>query len=104
MTNPTPQRILATPMGDNDANAATIRDYLVALLLELWREEGNFSGKNPFGNDGWQYEVYGALYDAGLIEGRREYGDLTIDAEAADDLIDSAIRSLGQPKQTEPGS
>ena len=44
------QRVLNLPMQDNDAGAATIRDYLVALVREVWRERDGFSGKRPFGN------------------------------------------------------
>lgn len=90
-------QILSTPLGDNDAGAATVRDYLVALLVELWREEEGFSGKRPFGNSGWAYEVYGPLVNAGLIAGTiDEDGYATdIDVQAADERIIAAIQSLG---------
>lgn len=45
--------ILDTPMQENDADAATIRDYLKALLLRLWEQGEGFDGKRPFGNSGW---------------------------------------------------
>lgn len=53
--------VLAAPMQDNDAKATTIGGYLRRLLSDLWREEECFSGKSPFGNSSWQYEVYTAL-------------------------------------------
>ena len=59
--------VLDVPMGENDAEAATVRDYLKDLLSTLWREEEGFSGKRPFGNSGWKYELYAALTAAGLI-------------------------------------
>lgn len=57
------------PMQENDAAAKTIGDYLKKLLLTLWDEEEGFSAKRPFGNSGWQYEIYSALISAKLVEG-----------------------------------
>lgn len=59
----TGEDVLALPMPDNDAGAATVREYLQALLLVLWMEEEGFSGKRPFGNSGWQGELENALKD-----------------------------------------
>jgi hypothetical protein len=101
MSDPTvSQRVLNTPLGENDAHAATVRDYLIALLVQLWREEEGFDGKRPFGNSGWAYEVYGPLVKAGLIEGVvDEYGDVDLDVRAADALIIDAIKSLPVPPE-----
>lgn len=87
--------ILDLPMGANDAGAKTVRDYLKALLVCLWREEESFSGKRPFGNSGWQFEVYGALVKAGAVTGRMDgdYAD-EVDRTAADALILKAIANL----------
>ena len=102
MTIPTPADILDVPMGENDAQAATIRDYLIELLATLWREGETFSGKHPFGNDGWTDELDTALGRAGLVEATfYEDGGLEdIDRERADVLIHAAIRALG--KSPEP--
>lgn len=88
--------ILDLPMGRNDAKATTVRDYLKALLSELWREEEGFSGKRPFGNSGWKYEVFKALIDGGAIAGKLdEHGYVEqIDSDAADRLVQKAIVSL----------
>lgn len=75
--------ILDLKLAPNDANAGTVREYLVALLHQLWTREDGFSGKRPFGNSGWQYEVYDAIEQAG-IEGDPEQ------------LVLAAIRALGQ--------
>lgn len=87
--------ILGTPMGSNDADAATVGDYLCELLTVLWRA-GEDAIKRPFGNSGWQYEVYAALVAAGHVEGRiDEDGYLEdVDNRAADDLIVAAIAGL----------
>jgi hypothetical protein len=80
----------------NDAGAETIRDYLKALLTELWREKEGFGGKRPFGNSGWEADVYIALIVGGFVEGSVDedgYYD-GCDEYAADSLIADAIRAL----------
>jgi hypothetical protein len=93
--------VLACPMGDNDAGAETVKDYLLALLEAIWVEGEGFDGKRPFGNSSWEYDVYEALGRAGLV--RIEYdrdGDIEdVDDEIADRLIRDAIRSLRLPKK-----
>jgi hypothetical protein len=83
----------------NDADAATVRDYLIALLETLWREQEDFSAKRPFGNSSWTFDVYWALGQAGAVA-------ITFDADgylddfpaesqrAADNLIHAAIHAL----------
>lgn len=88
--------VLDVKMHMNDANAETVRDYLKALLLKLWKEDEGFSGKRPFGNSGWQYEVHYALAKADLIKCEfDEDGDLVdYDQDHADKLILEAIKTL----------
>ena len=64
------QEILDIPMKENDAGAKTVGEYLIMLLLidQLWCEGEGFSGKRPFGNYGWEYELYHALACANAIE------------------------------------
>ncbi|MBP7253938.1 MAG: hypothetical protein KBA75_10705 [Alphaproteobacteria bacterium] len=45
----------------------TVRDYLRTLLITLWEEKESFSGKRPFGNSGWEYEVLIPLAKAGFV-------------------------------------
>jgi hypothetical protein len=61
----TGEEILNVKMAENDAEAGTVKEYLKKLLEALWDEGEGFSGKRPFGNSGWEYELYGALEDAG---------------------------------------
>ncbi len=64
--------VFDVPMSEgNDAGASTIGEYLGELLSTVWREQDEFSGKRPFGNSGWTYDIEVALADAGLIEGTR---------------------------------
>lgn len=46
-----------------------IRDYLRELLTRVWEEGERFSGKRPFGNSGWEYELYAALIAAKAVVG-----------------------------------
>lgn len=95
----TARRVLDLPMPDgNDAGATTIRDYLIRLLTEVWRENEGFSGKTPFGNSGWDYDLYGPLVEAGLIRGRLDQDGFIedVDDEAGDRLILAAIAELGR--------
>jgi len=47
----------------------SIREYLSILLLTLWKEGEGFSGKRPFGNSGWDRDLYKPLVKAGVING-----------------------------------
>lgn len=83
--------VLAIKLDENDADAATIGDYVKKLLLTLWREGESFSGKHPFGNSGWEYDLYPAMYGAGLI-GEDQWGDA--DSAAGRVLIEAAIEEV----------
>jgi len=55
---------------DSDAgDGRTIRDYFHSLLTTLWEEGEGFSGKRPFGNSGWEHDLYRPLALAGYVEG-----------------------------------
>lgn len=88
--------VLDLEMSGNDAGAANIRDYLKALLLELWREGEGFSGKRPFGNSGWRYDLYIPLVKAGLVTGTFDSDGCLeeCDDAAADKIITEAIKAL----------
>lgn len=93
---PDPSAVLACPMDDNDAGADTIRTYLVALLEQLWKWGEEFGGKRPFGNSGWEYELYTPLAKAGFISGTFDsdgYVD-EMDSDAGRALITAAIKHL----------
>jgi hypothetical protein len=84
-------------MKKNDSGANTIRGYLIALTREVWREGEGFSGKRPFGNSSWEWDVFRALVDAGYIAGTidEEYDSLEdFDHAAGNALIFAAIDHL----------
>ena len=52
-----------------DCDATTLREYFRALLITLWKDGEGFSGKRPFGNSGWDSDVYLALVEMGAVKG-----------------------------------
>jgi hypothetical protein len=92
----TARQALGLPMPANDADAATIRDYLIALLAKVWEEGECFNGKRPFGNSGWEDELYPPLITAGLATGQLDEDGYVADVDepAAQQLIAAAIREL----------
>jgi hypothetical protein len=94
---PDPRAVLALPLGRNDAGANTVGGYLIALLREVWVAKEGFSGKHPWGNSSWEYDLYKPLIRAGYVNGELdpEYGWINdVDWRAADKLIDAAIDAL----------
>lgn len=93
-----PKQILDLPMAANDAEAATVRDYLKELLRSIWLEGEGFSGKRPFGNSGWEHEVYAAIAQAGLIQAKQDecgYWDFSAaEQRKAHELVRQAIEVL----------
>jgi hypothetical protein len=90
------ERVLDLPLGENDSGANTVRGYLLRLLLVLWDEQDGFSGKRPFGNSGWDYDLYKPLIEAGLVDGKfDEDGYIEeVDGRAAKRLIEDSITAL----------
>lgn len=88
--------LLNLPMQDNDAEAKTVREYLIRLLETVWVEAGSFSGKRPFGNSGWRLDLYQPLIKAGVIRGSFSSGGYLDDCDTnkAFELIRTAICSL----------
>ena len=90
--------VLAIPMDKevNDAEASTIKEYLIKLLLDLWEKGEGFSGKRPFGNSGWEYELYLPLLKAGAVNGKLDPEGYIqeVDTDAASALVFSAIEAL----------
>ncbi len=81
------------PMQENDAGAKTIGEYLEKLLLTLWDEEDGFSGKRPFGNSGWKWEIYTALISAKVVNGKLDEDGYIeeVDFSVSDDVVRNII-------------
>lgn len=90
----TTERILDIRFFSNDLNEElTISEYLKKLLTTLWIEEESFDSKRPFGNSGWQYEIYGALIKEGVLSGTLdEEGFIdNFDQNEADEIMKTVI-------------
>jgi hypothetical protein len=89
---------------DSDAgDNSTIRQYLYALLSTLWEEGEGFSGKRPFGNSGWESDLYSALAKGGYVKGDSEgYVERGPERDKAraivSELIHFAIYGYAPPK------
>ena len=85
--------VLSYPMVDNDANAKNVGEYLHSLLFTLWEEGEGFSGKRPFGNSGWEFDLYTALVSGGFVEGNvDDDGNIeNVDMKAANKLVFDCI-------------
>lgn len=46
----------------------TIKEFFKRLLTTLFEEEECFSGKRPFGNSGWDYDLCICLAQNGIID------------------------------------
>jgi len=62
----TPQELLDLPIGENEANASTLRGYLKELIYNVWNEGEEFSGKRAFGNSSWEWDLIRVLQEAGV--------------------------------------
>lgn len=89
LVKPSPDEVLAVPLGnETDSGATDIRGYLKALLATLYRDGEDFSGKRPFGNSGWRYDLYIALGLAGMI-------DVTFDEDGYIDTLEREEQDYG---------
>jgi hypothetical protein len=69
----------------HDTNATTIKEFLKNLLEVLWSEGESFSGKRPFGNSGWDWELYATLIHHGVVKGKLD--------------SDNCIEKLSEPQR-----
>lgn len=60
---------LDTEFESMDIGRVTARQYLKQLLGDLLEKGESFSGKRPWGNSGWEYELAVPLILAGAISG-----------------------------------
>ena len=74
---------LDTEFQSTDCGIITARWFLKLLLMTLLEKGESFSGKHPFGNSGWEYELATPLIMAGVITGQIEDGYAKPDDEAA---------------------
>ena len=66
----------------------TLRSWLKMLLGQLWDDREGFDGKRPFGNGGWDADLWAELIGRGIVEGELDA------AEAFDEFVAAAIAAL----------
>lgn len=90
--------VLSFPMKENSADAKNIGEYLYKLLYNVYNMGESFSGKKPFGNGGWEYELYEALVVGDFIKGSLdEDGSIVeVDEKAAHAVIFKCIKHVFQ--------
>lgn len=93
------RQLLDLPLPPNASGAATVRGYLTELLVIAW-ESG--SALHPFGNSGWQHDLYEPMTRAGLAAISYDEAGYATGSNAgyaeADQLILAAIRELGDAR------
>jgi len=74
----------------------SFRDYFFELLFALWKHKECFSGKRPFGNSGWENELYAGLIKHKLVEGSLDEDDYVdyVYTEQAEKAISKMIEIM----------
>lgn len=72
----------------------SVREYIKELLLELFREVENFSGKRPFGNSGWIHDIEAHFVASGFIPGKVDADGYVEESEGFQELMESLIHYL----------
>lgn len=84
----------------NDAGAATVEEYMISIAAVVWNDD---LVKRPFGNSGWQHEVYNSIARAGLIERTvayqdEDYIDYDYDVREGDTIISNWFKDMLKPE------
>jgi hypothetical protein len=92
--------VLDYPMAENDAGEENLRGYLNKLFFSLLDEGEGFNSKRPFGNSGWQYEIYQHLVRWDVIDGEldEDGGLMDFNREHADEFINDLLAYLMGPR------
>lgn len=82
------EKVLKHEYSNWDLGKCTIREYLLELANRCWIEKEGFSGKRPFGNGGWHWDLFSALADGGFITGvRQEDGWIELDTSYGEKIV-----------------
>jgi len=89
--------IVFHPRGRGLPGTMTIREFLKEILMRCWDEYDCFYGKRPFGDSGWQWDLYEAIGKAKKVPCAYDDDEFNITFEnrkIADNMIRDLIRSL----------
>lgn len=95
-TEYTLDEILKLPKINEDAGSTTIGGFLESLLYTLWNEGADFNSKRPWGNSGWEYVLYEALVEHGVVEGKLDEDGFIekVDYEKANEIVFGLIKHV----------
>lgn len=81
---------------DATGDEITLNTWLMSLLVNLWNQGEEFSGKRPFGSSDWDWEPASALVELGLVSGKiDDFGEIvTFDEKAYHQIILDVIVNL----------
>lgn len=67
----TSKEILELKFHSNDLRkTVTVKDFFKELLKRLFKEMECFSGKRPFGNSDWEYDMCACFIKNGIVDGK----------------------------------
>ncbi len=80
----------------DDAGVSSLRGYFHSLLHKVWNEGEGFDGKRPFGNSGWEYDIYTALVAMGAVVGTLDEEGYLVDFDrsGANELVFNLISHI----------
>ena len=90
-------KILELKFYSNDLDEElSIKDFFKRLLKKLFEEGEGFSGKRPFGNSDWQYDLCSCLIEKGIVNGEIDEDGYVEECDWAffDMIIQRLIESL----------
>lgn len=92
------QEIANLPMPAGDFRGLTIKGALRMLLLTLWDEKYQFSGKRPCGSSCWEVDFEAALVKGGALPGTFNEDDELMDCNSndANAIIENVIKEIFQ--------
>ena len=91
-----PDQVLDLELEPNQVNAATVREYLKALLATLWERGPFFDAKRPWGLSSWKAPIEESLIRARLVPGVLDEDGCVeqVNDREVDSLIRVAIEAL----------
>ena len=78
---------------DDLSKEIKLSEYLKGMLVELIDDPDGFSGKRPYGNSGWIWEIYARMIGEGFISGKLDVDGMVeeFDNKEADEVLKKFI-------------
>lgn len=84
---------------ESDIGTVTIREFLYQLVNILWADGESFSGKRPFGNSSWEYDILVPLIKHKIITGMLDEDGYieSVDYDRGKQIIKNVIKEIFYP-------